>query len=367
MKPMGRSTLLGLNLPAPLRARPWWARRIAVLVLVSALALLAVMVAREVLPHEGPGWYLYALHDWLWLPLRALLWTRAGLWSLIWLVPAALLILLALVEFLGLAQPVRRMQVAVLRMFLRSRFSHLLLAVQQRLGWRRGHEGQLVAVLEGELARQETALKTACEAGEREDSFALTRSVVQLAYLRAADPAAQLRCAENLMLIARHADAEEVSHLRTKLRRIWPEEDGARIERLMMTDPAQPEPLFTLLQGGGDHGADLALATLAMARPAALLRADLVRAWFTEWAGMRHDPLRDNRTLLDAERLIDFEFWAARAEAGLCPREAGGDRAAWLGDLLPGVPMRRSMGELAAIGQGEAMRDSRDKAGDEQV
>lgn len=363
MRRMGRSGLLGLHLPAPERVRPWWGRRITVLMLLAAAALPVVVVAREMLLQEGLGWYLYALHDRVWLPLRSLFWTRAGIWSLLWWLPVLLLIVLAVTEFLGLAQPLRRMQVAVLRWFLRSPFSQLLLSLQQRLGWRRGHEGLLVAVLESELAREEAALKTAAEAAEAGDTLALTRSVVQLAYLRAADPAAQLRCAEGLMLIGRFAGADDIAALRAKLRRIWPEEEGLRIEALLLTDSAEPEPLFALLRNASGSAADLALATLAMARPQALSRADLVRSWFGEWARMRHDPQLNRSALADAERLIDFEFWAARAEAGLRARETLGDRSGWLAGLLPGVAMRRPMGELAAIGLDEARHEGRDGAG----
>lgn len=330
----------------------------------AAIILLAIVVSREMLPHEGPGWYLYALHDRVWLPLRALIWTRAGVWSLLWLVPVLALALLVLVEYLGLAQPLRRMQVAVLRGFLRSRFSPYLLALQQKIGWRRGHEGQLVAVLEAELARHEAGLKEATEASQRADSLGLSRSVVQLAYLRAADLPAQLRCAGGLMLIARHADREQVSRISAKLHRIWSDEDGARIEAILTTDPTEPEPLFDLLRAPSGKAADLAVATLAMARPEARCRADLVRAWFTEWARMRHDPRQDSRALAEAERLIDFEFWAARAEAGLVLQEVSGDRSGWLAGLLPGVMMRRPMGELAAAGQDLPLRPRRDEAGE---
>lgn len=363
MKSLARSALLGLHLPAPERVRPWWMRRIAMFLISSPVVLLALVVAYEVLPQRGLGWFLYALHDRLWLPLRAFVWTRAGVWSLLWFVPVLFLALLVLIEFLGVAQPLRRMQIAVLRWFLRSRFSHLLLALQQRLGWRGGHEGQLVAVLESELSRQEAVLKEAAESGQKADSRELTRSVVQMAYLRAEEPSAQLRCAEGLMLIARHAEADHVTLLRKKLRQIWPEADGARIEAVLHCDPAQPEPLFILLREASGTGADLALATLAMARPEALSRADLVRAWFTEWARMRHDPQFNCHTLSDAERLVDFEFWAARAEFGLVAHEVGGDRSGWLGDLLPSVTMRRSMGELAAVGLDVTAHESRGKAG----
>jgi hypothetical protein len=356
MSRIARSTLRAIHSPAPKRARPWWTRRTTVTLVLIAIALPVLAVATQFLSQGGPGWYLYALHDGVWLPFWSVVWVRAGIWSLIWWVPLLALAGLALAEFLGLGQPMRVMQVAVLRRALRSPLSSLVLAAQQRLGWRHNREGLLVAVLESELLGAEAALRAAAEAGRKVDTTRAARLVTQLAYLRATDPARQVRCAEGLMMIGLFADADYVARLRAKMCRIWPDADGARISALLCTDPTRPDHLFDLLKSPGVTASDLALATLAMARGDALVRADLVRLWFGEWARLRHDIRAAQGALPEAERLIAFEFWAARAEAGLALGQGAESRSQWLAALLPGVAMRRPMGELAAIGRDGALR-----------
>jgi hypothetical protein len=356
MSRIARSTLRAIHSPAPKRARPWWTRRVMVALTLIAVALPVLAVATQFLSHSGPGWYLYALHDGGWLPFWSVVWVQARIWSLMWWVPLLALAGLALAEFLGLGQPLRSMQVAVLRRSLRSPLSPLVLAAQQRLGWGRNREGLLVAVLESELLGAESALRAAAEARRKVDPSRAARLMTQLAYLRATDPARQVRCGEGLMLIGLFAESDYVARLRAKLCRIWPEADGARISALLCTDPTRPAPLFDMLKSPGVTAPDLALATLAMARGEALVRADLVRLWFGEWARLRHDIRTARGALPDAERLIAFEFWAARAEAGLALGQGAESRNQWLAALLPGVAMRRPMGELAAIGRDGALR-----------
>jgi len=349
MTRMARSRVLALHAPAPSRARVWWKRRITMLMTVLVVAMPVFAVVTEALSPDGVGWLLYSLHDSIWLPFWSFVWVRAGIWSLIWWLPVSALAGLTLVEFLGLGQPLRRLQTAVLRGLLRSPVSPLVLAAQQRLGWQHNREGLLVSVLESELLVAEAALRAAAEAGGTADTARVSRLMTQLAYLRAADPARQVRCAECLMLIGLFAEPDHVFALRTKLDRIWPEADGARIKALLWHDTANPVPLFDILRKPDSVAFDLALANLAFARAESLVRSDLVRVWFEEWARLRHDPRLSNRALPEAERMIDFEFWAARAEAGIAAREVTGDRKGWLGALLPGVAMRRPMGERAAI------------------
>ncbi len=326
-----------------------------VILVLAAIALPVLAVATRALSKGGLGWYLYALHDQVWLPVWSTVWTRSGIWSLIWWVPLLGLAGCVLAEFLGLGQPLRAMQVAVLRQSLRSPLSSMVLAAQQRLGWRRNYEGLLVAVLESELVAAETALRAAAETGGKAKPARAAQLVTQLAYLRATDPVRQVRCAEGLMLIGLFADANYVAQLRARLRRIWPEADGIRIAELLFIEPARPEPLFEMLRSPRSTASDLALATLAMARGEALVRADLVQAWFGEWARLRHDIVTAQGTMPEAERLIGFEFWAARAEAGIVRHHGAEGNATWLAALLPGVARQRPMGELAAIGREGAL------------
>src|SRR5690625_1609719 len=75
-----------------------------------------------------------------------------------------------------------------------------------------------------------------------------------------------------------------------------------------------------------------------------------VRAWFDLWAQLARMPNAASSHLADAEAMIDFEFWAARAESALIAAAHLGDRGGWLAELLPDVRMSRPLGECEAAG-----------------
>lgn len=351
---LGRSHLLGLGEVTPLRLRPWGRRRIGALLVLALLAAPGVIVATRALPVDGVGWALYALHDALFVPLWSRFWVSAGIWSLLWWLPILLLICAATVEYLGLAQPFRRLQIAALRLFLRGPLARATLTGQQLLGWRHNREWLMVAVLETDLAQAEAQIRQALEAGLKETpTRRLARLSLQLAYLRAGEPLYQLRGAEHLALIEACEGEEPAARLRARMAQVWSPEIAQRMADLGQAPPEALPGLLAGLRSARLTAPDLALVTLAMVRPQVLTRPDLVRAWFTEWAQLRHHAARAD--LAEAERMIDFEFWAARAETALIAMEQASDpgRGGWLSGLLPGVARRRAMGERAALGQGE--------------
>lgn len=325
------------------------------LLILAVLATPVVIVATRALPVDGAGRLLYALHDTLFVPVWSWVWVSAGIWSLLWIVPLLLLLCAVAVEFLGFAQPLRRLQIAGLRLYLRGPAARAALTGQQLLGWRHNREGLMVAVLEADLAGAEATIRQALEAGRKDAATGrLVRLAVQLAYLRAGDPLYQLRGAEHLALIEACDGAETAARLRERLAQIWSPEIARRMVDLGCATPEALPGLLAGLRSARLPAPDLALATLAMARPEALARPDLVRAWFTEWAQLRHHAPSTLPELAEAERMIDFEFWAARAETALIAAEQAGDpgRGGWLSALLPGVAKHRTLGERAAIGQG---------------
>lgn len=348
----GRSTLIDMAAAAPVRQRPWHIRRGGVAAVVLVIATLAWLTATEALAQDGPGWLLYLLHDVVWVPLWSWIWVRSGFWSLIWLAPIAVLSVAVLLEFLGLAQPLRYLQAAVLRLVLNSWAGGALLGFQQALGWGRNREGLLVAILRADLLRAETAAKAVAEtevAGKLNPT-ALGRTASQLCYLRAQEEATQIRVAEALALIAIVAPPEVTAHWRAVVQRIWSPPETDRIEALTLITPQSIETLLAEIRQGVVAPVTLALATLGVARDDSLHRQDLVQAWFTHWARLRHHTTPRRVDLAEAETLIDFEFWAARAESGLATRALAADRSGWLAGLLPGVAMHRTMGERAAAG-----------------
>lgn len=220
-----------------------------------------------------------------------------------------------------------------------------MIGFQQLLGWRRGHEGLLVAVVDGELRQAEAAARTAIEAGQPHDVGTLCRMTVALAYLGASATLAQVRCAENCLLVDL-IGRDKGADLRSQLRLIWGDEVTDRIETMaMIADDVIPDAVAGLSTPG--RGAeDLALLTLGIVRRAALSQPDAASSWFTQWALERCNPETPRDDLARAEGLIDFEFWAATCERAMIGRT----RPVWLARLLPGVAMERPLGEVAATG-----------------
>lgn len=363
----GRSTLVDMRDTAAPRRRPWGLRRAIVLTVLALCALVAWTVATEALPHDGPGRALYLLHDILWVPFRAIVWVRSGVWSLLWLLPAGLLLLVVAIEFLGLMQVLRRLQTTILRVLIRRGAGRVVISAQQLLGWRRGHEGFLVGLIGADLRVAEARAMAAVEAGTSHDPAMLARLATYLAYLRAADPRAQLRCAEALLLAGLLEPHDTAVGLRDRLRRIWGDAPADRIDRLSHADAT------TLLQAADQMAQtalppdELGLLTLSACRLAAGAAdadrgdadggdagAAAARHWFSRWACLQTVPARPRPDLSAAEQGIAFEFWAATSERALARAEITGDRAGWLAQLLPGVAMRRPLGELAAIGGPDA-------------
>ncbi|RCW80712.1 hypothetical protein [Paracoccus lutimaris] len=340
----GRSTVLDIGREPPLRRRPWMRRRMAVAAVLGGLVLLGWIVATEWLRPAGIGYLLYAAHDRIWLPLWSWLWLRSGYWSLLWFGPVAVMLLLALTEFLGFGTPLRRLQVAALRYGLRHNWTRALIGFQQILRWKRGHEGLLVAVIDSELRQAEAQAKAAIEAGRAADVTMLCRMTIGLAYLRANAPPARTRCAEQHLLAAL-LEPDKAAALRSDLRRIWGDETAGKVEAMtMIPDEAIPDAASGL-SAPGRAPADLALSTLGVVRRAVLSQPDAASAWFTQWALQRYHPDLPREDLAQAEGMIDFEFWAAVCERAQLARA----RPVWLAGLLPGVDMDRPLGEVAAI------------------
>lgn len=353
MSRSGRSTLLEMNAPAPVRARPWWRRRLASLACALALAALAVAVGTEALSPGGPARAVYAAHDALWVPFWSWLWVRNGFGSLLWWLPLALIAALALAEFLGVGRPLRRLQVMMLRAGLRGGIAPGVLRFQRRLG--RDRDRLAVAVLHADAVRACAAVRGAVESGTAVDTGALARAVTGLAALRPDDAALHLRAAEAAALIERLEGPAGAAGLRGSLRRIWPEPVADDILAALDLRPEAAPAALSALVAGHMRPARLALATLAMARGAQALPPGIVRGWFGEWARLSHRPDAPHPELAAAEQLIDFEFWAALAERRLRDVEVTGDRAGWFAALLPEVEMRPAMGEAAAAGLPQAV------------
>lgn len=350
----GRSTLRGITAAVADRPRPWGRRRALTAAALALLSLLVFTIVTEALAPTGPGRFLYVLHDALWVPFWARIWTRAGVWSLLWLGPFVVLIACLAVEFMGVAAPLRGIQVAVLRRTLRSRWGAGLVRLQQILGWRRNHEGLLVAVARAELGEAADRARASLEAGMPLATQSLVRAVLSLAYLRAASPPDQVAAVEAMALVTSLAGEEATVRASAQLRRIWSDPVADEIDALLNVDETRLAQLRHALVAATLKPAEAALVTLGVSQRAGGQGHVAARSWFTTWARLRLTPDRPRPDLAEAETLIDFEFWAARSETAMRARNDAGDRASWLATILPGVPLARDMGEMVAAGHGSS-------------
>lgn len=341
----GRSTVLAAALRRTGRERAILLRWAGVAAVVAVLSGLGWAVGTEALDPSGPGRALYQVHDLIWVPLWSWIWTAARPWSLIWLLAPALLALLSLVEFLGLAQPVRGLQGLLLRALLGSRLGDALVAGQVALGPR---DGFLTRFIEADLTDLETAARRAVEEGGKpfpdRQAVAMARQATRLGRLTGDRPAVAIRLCEVgalLDLAAPSAPGDRAFD------RYWMAEPWAEAATLI---PASLAEAVRSLRAGTMEAPALAVATLGAARLGWQGRDPRALDWFARWAEVQLAPAVRTGALSKAETLIAFEFWAAQTEAALRRDAAQHDRKAWLGALLPEVGTDRPSGELAAAG-----------------
>lgn len=346
----GRSTILDLGAAAPARARAWVLRGLLVALVIGVVTALAVAVAQELMPEAGPALVIYQLHDMLWVPFWARIWVQNSVTSLIWFVPATVLVTLALIEFLGLAQPVRHLQTATLNLALRIGHGRWVLVLQQRLGWGHGFEAFLVLFIESDLICARNKAMEAIEAGHTTNADALGRAMIQRAYLRADDEATHAICAEALLLMrALGVIPDALGRWERTLGRILGPGAPHDLRLALQPDPAVIGTALDTLANPATPPQKLALLTLAHAGNHQGVTPVQMRAWFDLWAQLARTP-EAGRRLAHAETMIDFEFWAAHAESAVTMTETAADRSGWLAALLPDVPMSRPLGEHAAAG-----------------
>lgn len=351
MRRRGRSTILDMGATAPMRERNWALRRLLVILAIATAVLTAIAVTQELLPKDGLALLLYQIHDGLWVPFKAQAWVQNGVGSLTWFVPIGVLAALALTEYLGIAQPVRRLQAAALRLALHSGNGRWVLVLQQYLGWGRDLEAFLIGLIDSDLTRARVDVMEALESGRTIDANALGRATIQRAYLRAGDKAIHAICAETLcLMVALGASRAELEPWERIIARILGPHALKDLRTALQPDPVEIETALDTLADPATSAQRLALMTLAHAGSQVRVAPERVRAWFDLWAQLARMPNAASSHLADAEAMIDFEFWAARAESALIAADHFGDRGGWLAELLPDVRMSRPLGECEAAG-----------------
>jgi hypothetical protein len=89
------------------RARRYPLRWLWVALVLAVICAPILAVRTRALSPDGPGWLLYAVHDYAFVPLKGFAWVTLFPFVLIWLVPLALAALLIGLEFLTGAGPMR--------------------------------------------------------------------------------------------------------------------------------------------------------------------------------------------------------------------------------------------------------------------
>jgi hypothetical protein len=318
---------------------------------VWLVAALVRVVQGEVLSPDGPGRMLYLLHDAVWLPLYGRFWTASFPDALTWLAVAGGLSLLVLVEFLGLASPLRRAQVAVLRALLPT-VPGPVLAMHRMLraaGLRTGMAEQVLRDLRDDALHRFTGPD-----GPPTDDAPfrrLCRLQQLLLAFGAATPRDLVAVADVLGLAALQPGARDdaAAPLRRAAAALAPETVP------FWADLLAPATFRMDLPSALQATAELETATL----PPDALACRTIRiatclatggdaaalVWFDTWARLRAgaDDAHAAR-LAEAEALCAFEYWADRAEAAARRRPV----PILLSDAFPGLQLSRPRGEVAA-------------------
>jgi len=346
----GRSTLLRAGLAPPARSRNRVLRYGAIVALAALVVTLVLIVRGQLLPTDGPGRILYLIHDAVWLPLFGRIWTAIFPDALIWLVILGGLSALALIEFLGIASPLRRAQVAVLQWLLPT-VPGPVLAMHRLLrtaGLRAGLAEQVLRDL------RDDALHLFTRPGIAPDEAAFSR----LCQLQCLQVSFGLQCPRDLVAVADvlglaavepGARDDAAAPLRRAVGKLTPDKIPFWAEMMVpqtfaLDLPAALQATVELEIGNFPPEA-LACRTVRIAAYLVTGGDGVALVWFDTWARLRvgADPARA-ALLAEAEALCAFEYWAARAEAAV----HSGAAPSLLSEAFPGLHLLRPRGEVAA-------------------
>ncbi|MBC7140132.1 MAG: hypothetical protein H5U17_15710 [Defluviimonas sp.] len=346
----GRSSLLRAGFSPPSRPRNWALRYAVILTLAALMVALVLALRGEMLSPEGPGRALYLIHDELWLPLYGRVWTAIFPDAFIWLAILGGLSTLVLMEFLGIASPLRRTQVGVLSVLLRSAPGPVLAMhrLLRAVGLRAGMAEQVLRDMRDDALYRFTGpgaaqpdvadFRRLCDMQRLQVAFGLKTprdlvAVVDILGLASVKPGARDDAAEPLRRAAAALMPQEVP--------FWVD---------LMAPSTFPMDLSSVLQASIElETADappeaLACQTVRIASFLATGGDETALVWFDIWARLRAgaDSARAAR-LAEAEALCAFEYWAARAEAAVL-RHA----PPLLSEAFPGLHLSRPRGEVEA-------------------
>lgn len=364
----GRSTLLRAGLvPASGRGPLAWIMRYAGLAITAFLLVFVLIAIGDAwLDPLGPARPVYLLHDEVWLQFRGRFWTARFPESLVWLAVAIGPAALAMVEFLGVASPVRRAQLFALRLMIR-RLPNLLISWQsllRRFELRAGLMEALLREMRDEALADFTEIGISDPQGLRFVRLAFLQELqIRMGIVRSRDLVAivdvlglaqpfgydgrpSIASARPSGPIAAASGGEfapggAYPHRNRREIRVSQRAAARRInaaERLLgealLFDPPNvsdwirivdeppwsvgvEETLEAISRMSDPESSPETLACMTVGIALSILADGGVErmAWFDAWAQRRAsgDPVTRSR-LAEAESLCAFEFWAAKAE-----------------------------------------------------
>lgn len=319
----GRSTLLRAGVRPPGRGRRFVRRALLAASLIAAVVLLVVAVGTVWFRPDGPARVLYQIHDLVWLPLRGWFWVAPFPGGLMWLVPAAGLIGLALIEYLGVAAPLRTAQTAGIRMALQGRAGPALVlwdGVLRGMGLRAG-QVRKVAIEMRDASRCAVITAIEMRAGSGPVAALVHQETIVLR-LSDGDDRDFVSALETLCLARLGKSPVGDILVQTIVQKSGSEASKWRAcVRACQTDTLDLDAALAaagaIVRNSGDAAA-LAVTTMQVALAVTTLGQPGFMAWFDAWARLRAgtDPT-GLAALGQAETMISFEFWAAQAERNI--------------------------------------------------
>lgn len=346
----GRSSLLRAGLYPPKRPRNWLLRYAVILTLAALVLALVLVLRAEMLAPQGLGRAIYLIHDTLWLPFYGRVWTAIFPDAVIWLLIFGGLFLLALIEFLGIASPLRRAQVRVLRRMLTSFPGPVLTThrVLRAVGLRAAIAEQVLRDLRDDALDRFTGPMAAstgaddfrrlCDLQTLQVSFGLQTqrdlvAVADILGLASVQPGARDDAAEPLRRAALTLQPPEV--------RFWSDLMAPSTFRL---DLSAILSATTELETADIPPEALACQAIRIAAFLATGGDKTALVWFDNWARIRAATDGDVAAkLAAAESLCAFEYWASRAETAALSKAPP-----LLLGAFPGLQMSRPRGEVEA-------------------
>ena len=337
-----RSSLRQAGGAAVGRRRPYERRAALLLALFAVVGGVIAAVPGQWFEPAGLGRALYRLHDALVLPIYAQVWLAPFPGGLVWAVPAVAIAALIVVEFSGLARPMRRSQVWLLDRLLGHGFGDVLVWTDRflrRFGLRAG----LAAALVDE--RLADARATALERmGTHGSVPPMLIALARLRVLLDPDTVSDRLLLSEIMALADLSGPEDYARAAAVLAPLLAAMGAREPQPSGPMDPragsAWPGETGASAETLAQQTLDVVLGIVRHRRPEALI-------WFDAWARAWVDPatpIAARYAMTEAETLIAFEAWAALAE-----RMATGPVAAGLlAEAFEEARGPRSRGEVFA-------------------